>query len=431
MTLQEIYRHPRSALRALRAWIMRRRVIPPPLPRLELPAPPLRVVRKSREERDALEEAANLAGSFYFREQILDDLDYYMTCIKRMRTADPDAYELYSRLGAHLLPWKGDNVINQLTPWWKANRPSFGAVAWTSDQLDQQNKKSKCLSPRFWYFQKFKYHQFLRNRLVQRPPEGSDIYGVTTYWDQPRDKKWKQALPTEFLIAITPAGEVFPLKEYRMRTVRATSKRKHWQPGQTRGRAGGGTITVPIWDVHEFYKDWAAEHSMTAEKFMSWLFFAAASMYEAGNRGMIRVEASKDNHAAVFGVDIKRTPYFFKDRGVTLNEHGHRRRIFHIVRPHTRVTEPTVPMHFRGERQFDWNGFDIRITVPGLHHIAMPEFTPGVETYDNVAQFPPGRFTQKQVGTWLHGGVASLDGVPNSMKNLPELPPLPRKTLPS
>jgi len=424
MTLMEIYQHPRGALRALQAWLFRRRVIPSPLPSVE-PRPARHVTRKSREEIEGLEDAANLAGSFYFREQILDDLEYYMQCIKRMRKADPGAYALYSQLGAHLLPQGGEVVCTHLTPWWKANRPAFGAVAATHLRLDKSNKKAKIYTPRFWYFQKLEYRSFLRNRLVQVPPEGSDIYRVTTYWDQPRERGWKAPIPTEFLIAITPNHRVFPLKEYTMQKTYAVSKNKQWGPGQVRGRRGNNALRTLQWDIPGFYKDWAKEHNTPVEDFMAWLFFAAASMFESGNRGLVRVEAGKNGNAAVFSVDIKRTPYFFKDRGVALTESGNRKRIFHIVRPHTRVNGAVVPMHFRGERQFDWNGFAVRITVPGLHHVPLAEFTPGSVTYGEKQILPQGLLDEKQVGTWLRGGVTSLDGVPNSMKNTPDIPPLP------
>ena len=32
-------------------------------------------------------------------------------------------------------------------------------------------------------------------------------------------------------------------------------------------------------------------------------------------------------------------------------------------------------MHFRGLREFAWNGYDIRLTVPGLHHIPLTNMT--------------------------------------------------------
>jgi hypothetical protein len=31
--------------------------------------------------------------------------------------------------------------------------------------------------------------------------------------------------------------------------------------------------------------------------------------------------------------------------------------------------ETYVRTHFRGQRAFQWNGYDIRITVPGWHHL--------------------------------------------------------------
>jgi len=80
--------------------------------------------------------------------------------------------------------------------------------------------------------------------------------------------------------------------------------------------------------------------------------------------------AAKDNLIAVFGVDIKRVPFFFRDREHVFDaKTGKKKRIFHIVRPHPRVTSSTgVKMHFRGLRKFAWNGYGISITVPGRDH---------------------------------------------------------------
>jgi hypothetical protein len=428
MTLMEIYQHPRTALRALRAWIMRQPLLPPALPRVELPAPRPRK-KLDTDARDERVEAADMAGEFYFKENILDDLDYYMLCIERMRKADREAYNLYSQLGAHILPGKMENWQDGLSAWWKVNRPGFGAVAWTRSAVDKAMEGSNKITPRFWYFMKISRFKLLRHHNIQLPPDGSDIYIVTAYWDQPRDEKWAKdkAVPSEFIIAIDANANLIALKEFGMRREHVRAKRKKWKQGQTRGHGDGALIKTKSWGIHWFFQDWAKEHNKPVEQHLRELFCAAARMYEQSNRGMIRVEARKGHNAAVFSVDIKRTPYFFKDRGVTqLTKTGQRKRIFHIVRPHIRADGAAVPMHFRGERTFDWNGFTVSITVPGLHHVPTPEFDLGAVMYDKPLHKGMPGLTMKQLGGLLKGGIEGLADAGNSMKNRMKYPPVPR-----
>jgi hypothetical protein len=95
------------------------------------------------------------------------------------------------------------------------------------------------------------------------------------------------------------------------------------------------------------------------------------SDYETAHASMVRIEARKDGLTGVFGVAIKRTAYFFKDRSAVVDQSGGKKRIFHIVRPHVRANGQAVKLHFRGLRKFNWNGYDIAISVPGRDHLLL------------------------------------------------------------
>ena len=82
---------------------------------------------------------------------------------------------------------------------------------------------------------------------------------------------------------------------------------------------------------------------------------------------MIRVAVKKNKVTAVMNVNVERTPYFFRDRDPIVVD-GVTKRIFHVVRPHERADGSVVRMHFRGAKQFVWNGYDVSITVPGKDH---------------------------------------------------------------
>jgi len=93
-----------------------------------------------------------------------------------------------------------------------------------------------------------------------------------------------------------------------------------------------------------------------------------------------RIAVSKGDLTAVFGIEPQRVPYFFKDRDVVLNQHGHKQRIFHPVRPHVKADGTAVPMRFRGLKDFEWAGYHVSITVPGRDHFFLQEFN--VPLYD-------------------------------------------------
>jgi len=82
----------------------------------------------------------------------------------------------------------------------------------------------------------------------------------------------------------------------------------------------------------------------------------------------VQVNVSNGHLTAVFCIDMLRTPYFFADRDIEYKGS----KIFHIVRAHRRVgaggNETFVKSHFRGLREFVWNGYSVRITLAGKHH---------------------------------------------------------------
>lgn len=91
-----------------------------------------------------------------------------------------------------------------------------------------------------------------------------------------------------------------------------------------------------------------------------------------------QVHLEKDRIEMRICVPERSAVQFFKDRDIEDGEHRRRRPIFHIVSGHERilpsgrVTE--VREHYRGNRVFDWNGYNVLITVPGHHHGKLSTF---------------------------------------------------------
>jgi hypothetical protein len=337
----------------------------------------------------------NTGGSYYFREDILDKLDGYFHYLRRFKHADPEAYGLFGKVGAAVLPEqvrldRKDVDAGVLPPTWNAGeRPGFFA-AFNGDWKDDENT----FSARFCYFQKF--------AAVPPTVEHADgaVYKCVYYHDDrhPQGKKWMRRLlrdhgyATEFWMEVKADNTLRLLKERYYESVRIVHRKPYrevsWRPGACRMRYPPA-LTGWHKDRLEHRPDDKILESV--EAFATHLFTFVAHEYEMANSGT-QVSVRKGDLQAVFAITIERTPYFFKDRDLVVNENGRRRRIFHIVRPHERIVgnrSIMINMHFRGTRVFMWNGYRINITVPGLHHFALPTFNIGaVEDDEETAGIP-------------------------------------------
>lgn len=374
-----------ALLRHFTTWLLfwRKPVVPEPEP-----APKPR--RKLKVERE------DTGGSYYFREDILDKLDGYFHYLRRFKHADPEAYGLFGKVGAAVLPNKTsygrtDLDTGVLPPTWNTGeRPGFFA-AFNGDWKDDD----KTISARFCYFQKF----------AMAPPtvEQTDdaVYKCVYYHDDrhPPTKRWLRRLlrdsgyATEFWIGVSADNKPRLLKErvydtHKIvhRDAKPGVRKVSWVPGACHMRYPR-TLTGWLQDQREHHKD----RFENVEAFATHLFTFVAHEYEMANSGT-QVSVRKGDLQAVFAITIERTPYFFKDRDLVVNENGRRRRIFHIVRPHERIVgnrSIMINMHFRGTRVFMWNGYRINITVPGLHHFALPQFNVGaIEDDEETAGIP-------------------------------------------
>jgi hypothetical protein len=155
--------------------------------------------------------------SFYFRGAILDKLDEYFVILRKMKATDPEAFDLYSQVGAHVITMDGLYIGKELTPWWKENRPAFGCIAWVDPNLSRIEVEEKCDIPKFVYFTK--YERTKAPPTLERAGSG-DVYIATVYW---HDAKMG-GLPTEFGVAVLPDGSVRVLRSLVTTTVAIRQK---------------------------------------------------------------------------------------------------------------------------------------------------------------------------------------------------------------
>lgn len=304
--------------------------------------------------------------SISFKKAILMDLKNYFYYIKKMKTSDKEAYGFYSKMGASLVTdYKIDkDDIKQLPARWKITRPSFGCI-FTSANPDEQDNDDNVV-PSFMYFTKFKHSP----EGVQLAPDGWDVYRATAYFHKRASgKKIKINGSIDFCVAIDPENNVKFLLCKTPETVVIQSKKPDNNGRKTH------TFTRSKWGIPKAYIDWAKEKGMTAEDFMVCIFKDMANFYDASAyMGMVEINAHRDNIKAKFCIQPTDAVTMFKDREKIGNS---RKNIFHSVVPHTRTingVEKKIKLHFRGQRDFIWNGYAINITIPVRESIVwMPE----------------------------------------------------------
>lgn len=339
---------------------------------------------------------SEIYGLFNFRDTILDQLERYWIYLRRMKHNDPDSYAFYSTIGATIAPlahWflqdgirarenrEKPDPLPKLSPWWREHRPAFGCVAYgISSMIEAQElnppealrddpKYPALWVPKFLYFTKYSSPP-----PEVQPTSGGDVYRMTVWWDRPHDpkmaKKMKGGQQEEYAVFVDAKGEdvhVLPMLKTNMIPVRERKNGLAW-------------FNVPqrAWSIPRQYVQWAKRHNQDANTFLSRLFVDAAHSFEQLHYSMVRVAVKNGDLTAVFGVEVKRIPYFFQDRDITLTEGGVKRRIFHIVRAYERKDGRAVRFHFAGEKEFTWAGYQVKITVPARDHFDLAELDIGV-----------------------------------------------------
>ena len=366
---------------------------------------------------DVLFHESEFWGEFSFRDSILDQLDRYWIYLKRMRKHDPGAYEMCRQLGATLVPYsstwsnclpkrdRNNEEIEQfksgvkLPAWFKQHWPAFGCIAIGTNPLDEAKELKSWEDSKdgmaLWCVKFLYFRKINKTPWFVQPVRSGHLYEMSIWWDRPHDPKHsrrKWGVPQKFYVWIADDGN----------TMRVLKTRKR------------GSKFLAAWDWCIDYQVSVDDRNRgyTPQLVLARKFCDAAKLMEHAAYAMCRVEVSKGEMAATFGVSPKRMAYFFRDRDVNLTADGQTKRIFHIVRPHVRSNGIVVPMHFRGLKQFTWADYSVSITVPGRDHFMLPEFDVG-------GQYPPehGRWSKKlvteeeiaaQLKNWIEQGTGRL-----------------------
>jgi hypothetical protein len=358
---------------------------------------------------DVLFEESEFYGDFNFRDTILDQLDRYFVYLARMKKHEPEDYELYRQIGGTIIPFCSTAIeflhqdekdhepesrkIKPLPSWFKHTRPAFACIAYATDSYSEKyenvprfreghGKKLHGVHPRFLYITKYEKAP----PEIQRITDTGDIYAMHVWWDDHmlKDQKTGKPVypkdrvgPTEYAVFVNQSGtKVRVLKVLDTKFLKIPSKR--WDGTGRPWRDKFESIPQRAYYLPDFFNTWAKDHHLRPEIYLANIFVETIKMIEQSQYSMLRIEAHKDNLCAVFGVDVARLPYFFQDRDYDLTESGLRKKIFHMVRAHERSDGTVVPFHFRGEKDFTWAGYKIKIRIPGRDFKPIADISIGV-----------------------------------------------------
>lgn len=301
-------------------------------------------------------EHAEAGGRYYYFSDLLDSLDNTFECLRLLRKCDPDAYQLYSRVGATFSPKNTQILTDDVEPMFRKfeNFPSFFMTTLGDGKCSTDKNK---ISARAVYFQKLS-----KIPAVQRV-DGIVYSGALFYADKNEEKL---RISAQMFVGVTRAGEVIPLKVNMAwpQVIKHKHKRKNLR---------STTVVHHKFEYPDIIKEISKENNVGVKSLILRMFYLALNNSVNAESG-ITVIVRKGKLSARFAIDMLRTPYFFKDRERTVAG----KKIFHIVRPHERVTNGKtriVRSHCRGEREFMWKGYKVTVTLPGLHYNPLYEAT--------------------------------------------------------
>jgi hypothetical protein len=301
------------------------------------------------------------------KRDVLDQISAYQTYVKRLRKADPEAYAMYRRVGAFVLPPDMLSDTVYLEPGVVKRLPAFGAIAFPFRQDTEPGRDGLPMVPcRFVWMTKLTKP----GHDIQSKADGT-IYRCTAYYDDIEDRKINAhgaGVCGEVAVHVARNGSVTPLK-----LLRSVPQVIHHKQGEWKGDRS--TIYHKKW---RFPDIGGGTSNLPNEVLIQRIFCMAMNFWaQAATQSMIRITATKSSVVMPFVVDVLDTPAFFADRDTTIGATGKKRQILHVVRPHVRANGTAVKLHFRGLRDFMWNGYQIRIVVPGREVSDLADMTFG------------------------------------------------------
>lgn len=270
-------------------------------------------------------------GAHYYLGDLLDHADDAFEHMALLKRGHRDMYDLIHRIGVSVC--SSDTLFpKEVEPFIQSALPGFGCV-----YMSKQKVEDDRIVASFIGFTK------------QARPINVQVAAGTTYEVVCTYNLEGRAFCGQFYVSLN-AGTVTALKECR-------------PTFQSFGNGNG--VTRMQWRYPAVLSDIAKETGETVEEIAHGIFSFAAHAAIQPESGLT-VRLVKGANSIKFAIDPLRTPYFFRDRDRVVNHNGQTKRILHIVRTHERSGK-IVKSHWRGLREFDWNGYAVKIGMGGKH----------------------------------------------------------------
>lgn len=322
-------------------------------------------------------------GEFSFKDGVLDKLPRYFKYVDLMRKVDPDAYALFSRIGASVLP--SEKVIIAVDcdvagKYYEARDiPAFGCVYLHKDDDPSVDR----IGADFMWWTKLN-----PGPLIGVEAAEGEIYCVTAlYHDED-----KLAQPVTFHVAVPSIAGARVLKEY---TTHVNNMYDHKSQVDRRSYA----IPRREWSYPSGLRMVSIDNQKAKPADVGRHIFAIAITAVMSRRRGFQVRVAHAGRYAVFNIDDHAAPKFFADREVQVNENGRAKRIFHFVPGYQKTNGKFVAGHTKGLREFDWNGYSVHIGKPDFDFHNPDGLTAPADIVADDAPIDRGRhLTMSEVG---------------------------------
>lgn len=300
------------------------------------------------------------SGEFSFKGDVLDQLPRYFEYVDLMRKVDDDAYALFSRIGASLIPVDKETVAfdcNVAGNYYTSDMiPSFGCV-----YMPQDDKGGDRIGCDFIWWTKL---DKATAPVIGVEHVTSPIFSVTALYHDKADA----VQSITFHVTVPSFKDARVLKET---VINETPMYDHRSQVDRRGY----TLRRREWSYPHGLRLLSIDGRRTTPNEMGRRLFAVATTAILSRRVGFQVRVAKAGRYAVFNVDETAGPKFFSDRDVQVNENGRAKKIFHYVAGYQKTCGGMVKGHTKGLREFEWNGYSVHIGKPDFDFANPEDFT--------------------------------------------------------
>lgn len=311
------------------------------------------------------------AGQHTTIKSLLNDMDTTFKQMKRMQPKQRNMQRVIRKFGPFVLGYGGEAEdwfhMNELEGFKAYGLPSFLIAYWPIASRPSERDSMET------FVCAVKQHALA---YVGRRP-GCVYYEVC--WVVMPDKKSKKEIgmtkPYEqyFYIEVDiKTGAVNAIKTPCFKQKVIPVHRQSAKQGRSALIKGGRKTSYMVqrWDMPDFIEDGEVHTGEQKKDELEKRFVMAYNTTMRREYG-VNIIVKKGGFRATFIVPQNRWKYFFRERIDVMTTGGKKRPIFHAVIAHKRHLKngktSYVKTHYRGSRNFVWNGYEILIVMQGKH----------------------------------------------------------------